>query len=68
MASGYCEVPDGCTDCGLPDHPNCGFGDCTETCVWCKLQAEDRAALENIQTQMRILNQMAWAGEITENE
>ena len=68
VASGYCQVPDGCRDCGLPDHPNCEFGDCTQTCSWCEMRPEDTAAFENLRTQMRILNQMAWEGEIAEEQ
>merc|ERR1712179_173721 len=31
------QIPEGCIDCGLPDHPHCDFGDCTTTCGWCKI-------------------------------
>ena len=58
LVSAHCQIPDGCTDCGLPDHPNCGFGKCTETCSWCKLSPEEAAAIENFGTQMNMLNQM----------
>merc|ERR1711971_565910 len=30
------QIPEGCVDCGVPQHPNCQFGDCTTTCGWCK--------------------------------
>ena len=59
VASAHCQIPDGCTDCGLPNHPNCEFGDCTETCFWCKIVPEDIVGLENMINQMEILNQMA---------
>ena len=35
------QIPDGCYNCGLPDHPNCGFSDCTTTCGWCKMAPRD---------------------------
>lgn len=28
-----------CTDCGLPDHPNCGYRDCP-TCTYCGTQSK----------------------------
>merc|ERR1712203_516148 len=30
------QTPEGCVDCGVPQHPNCQFGDCTTTCGWCR--------------------------------
>ena len=58
LASANCQIPDGCVDCGLPDHPNCGFGKCTETCSWCKLLPEEVAELEDFRTQLEMLHQM----------
>jgi len=30
------QIDDGCINCGLPDHPNCQWGECTTTCGWCR--------------------------------
>ena len=32
-----------CYNCGLPDHPNCQYGDCTATCPWCRAGARPPA-------------------------
>jgi len=32
--NGLCTDP--CADCGMPNHPNCQFGDCKTKCFFCK--------------------------------
>merc|ERR1712071_350153 len=53
------QVPEGCDNCGLPDHPNCGWEDCTESCFWCKAGDLGRRQFRNIMLSNSLNSQVA---------